>query len=138
MNILRISENSFRLDEKAFGCASTFETNLGVQFQYNSSNRIFKTEVSASLARHETPEHPVLETSGSILLEIDEKDIEKFRVDKELVLPVEFQYRAAELTIGMIRGIVVSHMTQAGLEPVIIPIIDISDMNIKPMIIKIS
>lgn len=138
INIIGVSEDSFKLDEKALGNESTLNTNLGVQFQYNAANRIFKTSVIASLYKPGTSKHPVLQTSASMMFEISEMEIEKFSVDNELILPTEFQNQTAQLTIGIIRGIIVSHMTQASLTPVIIPILDLAELNVKPMILKLD
>lgn len=136
IRIIQCSEDCFSLNKGAFTGEFTLGTKLGIQFQYNIANRVFKTTARVIFNKSENIENPVLEASGSIMVELKASLIDTYTVDDEIVFPTEFLEKTAQLATGMLRGIVTSHMTSEGLAPAIIPILEAEDLEMKPMVLK--
>ncbi len=138
IRIIQCSEDSFFLDKEAFTGEFTLGTKLGIQFQYNIANRIFKTTARVIFNKSENIDKPVLDAFGSVMFEIKASSVDTYTVDDEIVFPTEFLEKTAQLATGMLRGIVTSHMTSEGLAPAIIPILEADDLEMKPMVLKIK
>lgn len=136
IDLVRVSEDSFKMDVSAFRGNTAFKTALNIGFKYSIASRVLKTTVSVSFYRLDDDKTSVLEATGSMMFALGKKLIESYSVDDELVLPSEFQIQTAHMTTGMVRGIIVSHMTQAGLVPLILPILNEDNLNIRPIVLK--
>lgn len=136
IRIIQCSEDCFSLNKDAFTGEFTLGTRLGIQFQYNIANRVFKTTARVIFNKSESDEKHVLEAAGSVMFEIKASLIDTYTVDDEIVFPTDFLEKTSQLATGMLRGIITSHMTSEGLAPAIIPILEADDLEMKPMVLK--
>lgn len=134
--IVKASDDRFEIKpELAAMAASRGNMELKVKFDFNPSVRMLncRSEVHVNVDEGDESREAIMAVA-SMMFELSEESVQRLTVQDDVVIPVAFLHQCASLTVGILRGAVVSRMNALGLAAFVLPPLKISGCIDKPLI----